>query len=129
MRTAKTTLVAGLLLVAMASGAVAQSAPALVISDLHHRAGPTTNSPSFGVIRGGATIEAGPCGGGWCQAFIGGNAGFVSQQHLDFGGPPPGGYYPAPPPPPDYAPAPYYVPPPPPYYGPRYHDWRTSRRW
>lgn len=130
MRTARTILAAALLFAAMASGAAAQSAPALVISDLHHRAGPTTNSPSFGVIRGGATIEAGPCGGGWCQAFIGGNAGFVSQQHLDFGGPPPGGYYPAPPPPPVYAPAPYYVPPPPPpYYGPRYHDWRTSRRW
>ena len=97
MRTAKTALATGLLLATIASGASAQSAPALVVNDLHHRAGPTSNSPSFGVIRGGVTIEAAPCGGGWCQAFLNGNPGYVSQQYLDFGGPPPGAYY-APPP-------------------------------
>ena len=125
MRTAKTALAAGLLLAATAISAAVQSAPALVISDLHHRAGPTTNSPSFGVIRGGTTIEAGPCGAGWCQAFLGGNPGFVSQQHLDFGGPPAGGYYaPPPPPPPVYGPPPVIYGPP-----PVYHDRRFSRRW
>lgn len=126
MRFAKTALAAGLLLAATVTGAAAQSALALVINDVHHRAAPTSNSYSFGVIRGGTTIEAGPCGGGWCQAFLSGNPGFVSQQYLDFGGPPPGAYYPAPPPPPVYAPAPYYAPPPPPPY---LHDWRSSRRW
>lgn len=133
MRTAKTAFAAGLLLATIASGASAQSAPALVISDLHHRAGPTSNSPSYGVIRGGITIEAGPCRGGWCEAYLNGNPGFVGQSFLDFGGPPPG-YYAAPPPPPVYAPAPYYAPPPPVIYGPPpiyppYHRSWDSRRW
>jgi uncharacterized protein YraI len=117
MRTARTALVTGLLFAAMASGASAQSAPALVVNDLHHRAGPTSNSPSVGVIRGGITIEAGTCGGGWCQAFLNGNPGFVSQQYLDFGGPPPGAYSA----PPDiYAPRAVYPP---------YHRSGDSRRW
>jgi uncharacterized protein YraI len=130
MRVTASAFAAGLLLAASAGGAAAQSAPALVISDLHHRAGPTSNSPSYGVIPGGTTIEAGPCGGGWCQAFLSGNMGYVSERYLDFGGPPPRGYYaappPPPPPPPVYAPPPYYMPAPPPPY---YHDWRSSRRW
>ena len=127
MRSAKTALAAGLLLAVTAGSAAAQSAPALVISDLHHRAGPTMNSPSFGVIRGGLTIEAGPCGGGWCQAYLNGNPGFVSEQFLDFGGPPPGGYYPPPPPPPVYGPPPVIYRAPPLY--PPYHRSRDSRRW
>lgn len=130
MRTAKTALAAGLLLAATGSSVLAQSAPALVTSDLHHRAGPTSNSPSYGVIRGGTTIEAGPCSGGWCEAYLNGNPGFVGQSYLDFGGPPPGGYYAAPPPPPPVYGPPVYGPPPviygpPPYY----HDRRYSRRW
>jgi uncharacterized protein YraI len=127
MRSAKTILASGLLLAVTAGSAAAQSAPALVISDLHHRAGPSSNSPSYGVIRGGLTIEAGPCGGGWCQAYLNGNPGFVSQQFLDFGGPPPGGYYPPPPPPPVYGPPPVIYGAPPVY--PPYHRSRDSRRW
>jgi uncharacterized protein YraI len=127
MRTAKTALATGLLLATIASGASAQSAPALVVNDLHHRAGPTSNSPSFGVIRGGVTIEAGPCGGGWCQVFLNGNPGYVSQQYLDFGGPPPGAYYaPPPPPPPVYGPPVIYAPRP--VYPPYHRSW-DSRRW
>jgi uncharacterized protein YraI len=122
---------AALALAVTVTVAGAQSAPALVISDLNLRAGPTQNSPSLGIIPGGSTIPAGPCGRGWCQAALGGQIGYVSQQYLDFGGPPPIGYVPVPsyappPPPPVYAPP----PPPPPPYGPPgyYHDWRWSRR-
>jgi hypothetical protein len=132
MRIVSTGFAACLALAASAGVASAQSAPALVVNDLHHRAGPTSNSPSYGVIRGGTTIDAGPCGGGWCQAFLNGNPGFVSQQYLDFGGPPPGGYYAAPPPPPPPPPGPavIYAPPPPPYpaYPPYHRSW-DSRRW
>ena len=122
-------LAAGAILAASAGIASAQLAPALVVSDLHHRSGPTSSSPSYGVIRGGTTIEAGPCGGGWCQAFLNGNPGFVSEQYLDFGGPPPGGYYGALPPPPP-GPAVIYAPPPPRYpaYPPYHRSW-DSRRW
>jgi uncharacterized protein YraI len=132
MRFVATGLAAGLLLAASAGTASAQSGPALVVSDLHHRSGPSSNAPSYGIIRGGATIEAGPCGGGWCQAFLNGNPGFVSEQYLDFGGPPPGGYYGGPPP---SGPGVIYGPPPPPaIYGPPpvyppYHRSRDSRRW
>jgi uncharacterized protein YraI len=125
MRT-KTAFATGLLLAAMAGSASAQTAPALVVNDLHHRAGPTSNSHSFGVIRGGITIEAGPCGGGWCQAYLNGNPGYVSEQYLDFGGPPPGGYYPPPPPPPAYGPPVIYAPRP--VYPPYHRSW-DSRRW
>lgn len=125
------------LLAAFASVANAQSIPALVVSDLHHRAGPSQNAPSFGVIRGGATIGAGPCSNGWCYSVIGGNPGYVAQQFLDFGGPPPV-VYGAPPPPSAYGPPPpppvYGPPPPPAIYGPGpiyppYHRTRDSRRW
>jgi hypothetical protein len=127
MRCSRIALATGLLLAAMTGGALAQSAPALVVNDLHHRAGPTSNSPSYGVIRGGITIEAGPCGGGWCQAFLNGNPGYVSEQYLDFGGPPPGAYYPAPPPPPPvYSPPVIYAPRP--VYPPYHRAW-DSRRW
>jgi uncharacterized protein YraI len=130
MRFVSAGIAAGLLLAASAGAASAQSAPALVVSDLHHRSGPSSNAPSYGIIRGGATIEAGPCGGGWCQAFLNGNPGFVSQQFLDFGGPPPGGYYAAPPPPPQGGPGVIYAPPPPIYPAyPPYHRSRDSRRW
>jgi uncharacterized protein YraI len=121
MRILKTVLTSGLLVSAFTVAANAQSMPALVVSDLHHRMGPTQNSPSFGVIRGGATIGAGPCSNGWCYSVIGANAGYVAQQYLDFGGPPPvvyapppPRYVPAPPPPPVYAPYPVY---------PRYPRW------
>jgi uncharacterized protein YraI len=132
-------LAAGIALAA--SSAHAQAGPALVINDLNLRAAPSANSPSLGVIPGGSTIEAGPCGGGWCGAFVNGRSGYVSQQYLDFGGgggpgpgayvpvpppgygPPPAVYAPPPPPPVVYGPPPYYGPygPPPPYWG-----WR---RW
>ena len=133
MRIVRSIWLAVVALAATTTVAAAQSVPALVISDLNMRAGPTQNSPSLGVIPGGSTVPAGPCGGGWCQTSLGGQVGFVSQQYLDFGGLPPGGYVPIapgytppPPPPPIYAPA----PPPPPYYGAPgyYHDWRWSRR-
>jgi uncharacterized protein YraI len=107
-------------IVAAASSAHAQGGPALVISDLNLRAAPSPNSPSLGVIPGGSSIEAGPCGGGWCNAFVNGRSGYVSQQYLDFGGgggPGPGAYVPVAPP--GYGPPPVYVPaPPPPVYGP-----------
>lgn len=135
MRFVPTAVAAGVLTAVCAGGAFAQSAPALVVSDLHHRAGPSSNAPSLGVIRGGITIEAGPCGGGWCYAHLSGNSGYVSERYLDFGGPPPGGYYPAPPPPPPAGPGVIYAPPPPPViYAPRplyppYHRSWDSRRW
>jgi len=129
MRIVSTGLAACLALAASTGTASAQSARALVVSDLNHRSGPSSNAPSYGVIRGGTTIEAGPCGGGWCQAFLNGNPGFVSEQFLDFGGPPPGGYYAAPPPPPG-GPGVIYAPPPPIYPAyPPYHRSRDSRRW
>lgn len=130
MRIVQSAWLAGLVLAATTSVAAAQGAPALVISDLNLRAAPSQYSPSLGIIPGGSTVPAGPCGGGWCQTSLGGQVGFVSEQYLDFGGPAPGGYVPvapgyAPPPPP---PPPVYGPPP--YYGPPgyYHDWRHSRR-
>jgi uncharacterized protein YraI len=129
MRFGSTGLAAVLFFAVSVGVACAQSAPALVVTDLQHRSGPSTSAPSYGVIRGGATIEAGPCGGGWCQAFLNGNPGFVSQQYLDFGGPPPGGYYAAPPPPPS-GPGVIYAPPPPVYPAhPPYHRSWDSRRW
>jgi len=130
MRILTTGLAAGLFVAASAAAAGAQSMPALVVNDLHHRMGPSQNAPSFGVIRGGTTIPAGPCGGGWCQAYLGGNAGFVAQQYLDFGGPPPGGYYaaPPPPPPPIYSPGPPVIYAPRPVYPPYHRSWE-SRRW
>ena len=126
MRLRPAVLAVGALLLG-ANGAGAQIAPALVVSDLHHRAGPTSNAPSYGVIGGGTTIEAGPCVQGWCATYLDGNAGFVSERYLDFGGPPPRAYY-APPPPPS-GPAIIYAPPPA-YRGyPPYDRSRDSRRW
>jgi uncharacterized protein YraI len=118
----KTAFLAGVALAAFGGAAFAQ-VPALVTRDLNLRAAPTTNSPSLGVIPGGSTIEAGPCGNGWCNAYLGGQAGFVAQMYLDFGGPAPYAYGPPPPPPPPpvvYGPPAAYGPPPP-YWG-----WR---RW
>ncbi len=121
---------AALLLAFCTGGALAQSAPALVINDLHHRAGPTSNSPSYGVIRGGITIEAGPCTGGWCATYLNGNPGFVAERYLDFGGPPPRAYYaPPPPPPPAYGPPPVIYAPAPVYPGYPHHRTWHSRRW
>ena len=117
-----------LALAATTTVAAAQGAPALVISDLNLRAAPSQYSPSLGIIPGGSTVPAGPCGGGWCQTSLGGQVGFVSEQYLDFGGGGPDGYVPVapsyapPPPPPVYGPPPYYGPP------GYYHDWRHSRR-
>jgi uncharacterized protein YraI len=122
MRIGKSILLASILFVSFSGGALAQGGPALATRDVNLRMQPTTNSPSLGIIPGGSTIQAGPCGGGWCQAFLGGQSGFVSQMYLDFGGPrtygspvyspgppPPVVYAPAPPPV-VYAPAPVYVP-------------------
>ncbi|MCC6948747.1 MAG: hypothetical protein IT539_13350 [Bradyrhizobiaceae bacterium] len=120
----RASLISAALLVAATGPASAQTGPALVLSDLNLRAAPTTASPSLGVIPGGSTIDAGPCSYGWCQAFLGGQAGFVSESYLDFGGPRPRVYGAPPPPPPAvYGPPPviYGPPPPPPYWG-----WR---RW
>jgi uncharacterized protein YraI len=118
MRTAKAVLLSGALVAASGSVVLAQSGPALVTRDVNLRSQPTTNSYSLGILPGGSTIQAGPCGGGWCQAFVGGQTGFVSQQYLDFGGPGPRIYAAPPPPPPPviygppppvYVPAPVYV--------------------
>lgn len=127
MHIGKTALIAGAMLAGASGVASAQTAPALVISDLHHRAAPTTNAPSLGVIPGGSTIEAGPCSRGWCAAYLGGRIGYVSEAYLDFGGPDPRVYSappPPPPPPPVYGPPVYGAPPPPP---PPHWDWRW--RW
>jgi hypothetical protein len=130
MRAANSVILAGALLAVSTVTVVAQVAPALVIRDVNLRAQPTTQSYSFGIIPGGTTVNAGPCGGGWCQAFIGGQTGFISQGFLDFGGP---AYtprvYPAPPPPPPviYGPPVVYGPPPPPP-PPLYGGWGW-RRW
>jgi uncharacterized protein YraI len=107
MRAARFALLAGSLL-AFPTGAGAQGMPALVTTDVNLRMGPTTNSPSLGIIPGGSNVQAGPCGGGWCQAYMGGRSGFISQIYLDFGGPQ------------AYAPSPVYgaPPPPPAIYGP-----------
>jgi uncharacterized protein YraI len=113
MRTGKSIVLAGVFLASFSGVASAQAGPALTTRDVNLRMHPTTNSPSLGIIPGGSTIEAGPCGGGWCQAFLGPQTGFVSQMYLDFGGPPPAVY--GPPPAAVYAPAP---PPPPVIYGP-----------
>ncbi|HEY7457347.1 MAG TPA: hypothetical protein VH765_01205 [Xanthobacteraceae bacterium] len=116
MRTERTILLGGILLASLSGAAHAQGGLALTTRDVNLRMQPTTYSPSLGIIPGGSTIQAGPCGGGWCQAFLGGQAGFVSQLYLDFGGPPvygPRVYAPAPPPPPVV-----YGPPPPPVYVP-----------
>ena len=56
-------LAAGLL--ALSVGAAA-AAPATVEQDLHLRAGRSTQSPVIGVLRGGSTVDARNCGGGWC---------------------------------------------------------------
>jgi uncharacterized protein YraI len=120
MQTGKSILLASVLLAGISSDAFAQGGPALATRDVNLRMQPTTNSPSLGLIPGGSTVQEGPCGGGWCQAYIGGQTGFVSQMYLDFGGPraygpqvygppPPPVYAPAPPPV-VYAPAPVYVP-------------------
>jgi uncharacterized protein YraI len=129
MRPANFTLLVAALLAASAGAAAAQGMPALTTNDVNLRAGPTTNSPSFGIIPGGSTVQAGPCGGGWCQAFIGGRSGFIAQMYLDFGGPrayapgpyAPGTYVPGPPPPPPVVYGPPRVYGPPPYWvGPRW---------
>lgn len=123
MRAAKFALLVGSLLL-FPTGAVAQGMPALITTDVNLRMGPTTNSPSLGIIPGGSNVQAGPCGGGWCQAYIGGRSGFVSQIYLDFGGPQayaPGPVYGAPPPPPViYGPPRVYGAPPPYWVGPRW---------
>jgi len=119
-------LISAAVLAATAGFASAQIAPALVLSDLNLRAEPTTHAPSLGVIPGGTTINAGPCSYGWCQTFLGGQMGFVSERYLDFGGPAGPRVYGAPPPPPPvvYSPPVIYGPPPPP--PPPYWGWR---RW
>jgi uncharacterized protein YraI len=123
MRAAKFALLVGSLLL-FPTGAVAQGMPALITTDVNLRMGPTTNSPSLGIIPGGSNVQAGPCGGGWCQAYIGGRSGFVSQIYLDFGGLQayaPGPVYGAPPPPPViYGPPRVYGAPPPYWVGPRW---------
>ena len=127
MRTAKSILLVGVFLASFSGIAFAQGGPALTTRDVNLRMHPTTNSPSLGIIPGGSTIQAGPCGGGWCQAFLGPQTGFVSQMYLDFGGPPavygppPGAVYaPAPPPPPVIYGPPVVYGPPPPYWGRRW---------
>jgi uncharacterized protein YraI len=123
MRAAKFALLVGSLL-AFPTGTMAQGMPALVTTDVNLRMGPTTNSPSLGIIPGGSNVQAGPCGGGWCQAYMGGRSGFISQIYLDFGGPQaysPGQVYGAPPPPPViYGPPRIYGAPPPYWVGPRW---------
>lgn len=124
MRSVRLTVLSGALVLAWAGAAFAQSGIALVTRDLNFRAQPTVHSHSFGVIPGGTTIPAGPCGQGWCLTQLGGQTGYVSQQYLDFGGPPrygPGVYVPAPPPV-------VYGPPPPPPPPPPYWGWGW-RRW
>lgn len=104
------------------SSAAAFARPALVVADVNLRAGPTTASPSYGVIPGGSTVDVGPCGNGWCEVFAFGRRGFMASRYLDGGGPPP--VMRVAPPPPMYGPPPPYAygppPPPPPYYYRRY---------
>jgi uncharacterized protein YraI len=123
MRAAKFALLVGSVLV-FPTGTMAQGMPALITTDVNLRMGPTTNSPSLGIIPGGSNVQAGPCGGGWCQAYIGGRSGFISQIYLDFGGPQAyaaGPVYAAPPPPPViYGPPRVYGAPPPYWVGPRW---------
>lgn len=112
MNSFRSLLIAGAVIV---SAAPAFARPALVVSDVNLRAGPTTASPSFGVIPGGSTVHVGDCGNGWCAASAFGRQGFIASRYLDLGGPPPGPavgtVVPVAPPPPVYR-----VPPP--YYGP-----------
>jgi hypothetical protein len=121
MRPVKSVALAGMCLAVSAVTAAAQIAPALVTRDVNLRAQPTTHSFSFGIIPGGSTVNAGPCGGGWCQALAGGQSGFIYQAFLDFGGPPPFSRMYGPPPPTIYGPPRppvVYGPPPPMVYGP-----------
>lgn len=111
MHFSRSLLIAGAVLAFSATVAVAR--PALVVTDVNLRAGPTTASPSYGIIPGGTTVDIRNCGGGWCEAYFGGRRGFIASQYLDGGGPPPVMRV-APPPPPMYG-----APPPPPYYYPR----------
>jgi uncharacterized protein YraI len=124
MHAAKFALVVGSLLAVPTGAAMAQAVPALITTDVNLRMGPTTNSPSLGIIPGGSNVQAGPCGGGWCQAYLGGRSGFINQIYLDFGGPQvyaPGAVYGAPPPPPViYGPPRVYGAPPPYWVGPRW---------
>ena len=112
----------GLLALMAAPGA---ADPALAVSDVNMRRGPSTDAPVILLIPGGSNVEVLGCGAGWCEVAFGGRAGFANQRFFDFGGDPP-----PPPrrvmgPPPSYPvpsyPSPAYpqpVYPPPPGYGP-----------
>ena len=108
------------------SSGVACAAPALVLSDLHMRAGPGTDSPVIVTVPGGSTVDVLGCdAGGWCSVRFGRFAGYMNQAYLGGGGPGPG-YYGPPPPPVVYAPPPVVVYPGY-YWGPRW-GW-GYRRW
>jgi uncharacterized protein YraI len=87
--TIKNTLLAGgaaLLL----SGGVALAAPATAESGVNVRSGPGTNYAVIGALSAGETVDAGNCGGGWCQVSFSGGTGYVSGNYLAFAGGAPG---------------------------------------
>ncbi len=67
------------------SGGLASAAPAVVMEDLNLRAGPGYQHGIVEVIPGGATVDAGRCGGGWCQVNYAGRIGFARSGYLSFG--------------------------------------------
>ena len=105
-------------ILALASGS-ALAAPALTLSNVNMRAGPSMDQAIVATIPGGSNVEVGTCSEGWCGVRWGRHAGYVNQSYLDLGGPSPAPRASAPPPP---QPGPYGPPPPvaygPPVYGP-----------
>ena len=67
------------------SGGTASAEPA-VSSDLNMRSGPGFDFGAVEVIPGGATVDAGGCGRGWCRVNYAGRTGFARSGYLSFGG-------------------------------------------
>jgi uncharacterized protein YraI len=65
------------------SAGVAAASPAVTETDLNMRTGPGTEYGVVTVIPGGATVDVGGCGGGWCDVAWNGFDGFASASYLD----------------------------------------------
>ena len=72
----------GILLLA---GGSISAAPAVVMEDVNLRAGPGYQHAVVDVIPSGVTVNAGRCGGGWCQVNYAGRRGFARSGYLSFG--------------------------------------------
>lgn len=73
-----------LLLVPVMGVVAAQASPGVTTADVNFRAGPGTDTQSFGVLPNGTAIDIGNCDQtGWCAITVNGVDGYASQQYVE----------------------------------------------